>query len=294
MAHSLAFHGTPARILLDKFEVNRRLGAIAIDVPRQVPVTNGTPQEMVGRFGLPIVLKARLGAAGENVRIVQSEAEIGAAIQSLADRGGELFYQEYIAGDRVSYNAVAGPDGPLLEHGFISIETQYPMGPSALVRCQDDPELLRAGRAAAALFGCQGFVSFGFIRDAQGRLFHLDANIRPWGSLLAPLCEGIDFATAYTDLLRTRSLSPVKNLAVLPGTLVRAKTAPAFLRGLTALWQVYAPRLSFRYAALISILALVSGLARSARRAGRLLRERRAFALESLTKAGIKKRKSTA
>lgn len=266
-ARSLAFRDTPADILLDKFEVNRRLAAIGVGVPRQVPVGETSPAMAIAEFGLPIVLKARIGAAGMNVRILNSQAEIESALAEWAGEAGSLFYQEYIAGERVSYNAVVGANGPLLEHGFISRIAQYPMGPSAFVRRHDDPALLKAGRAAAQLFGCQGFVSFGFIRAADGGLFHLDPNIRPWGSLLAPLVEGIDFAAAYTTLLREQSLPvPAQDLAVLPGVLLQAATVRAFLAALITLWRVHARRLALRYAALISARAVLTGFARLARR----------------------------
>ena len=270
-AHSLAFAGTPAEILLDKFEVNHRLATIGIGVPRQVPVAGRTPAEIAGEFGLPSVVKAPTGAAGQSVRIAESEAAIASALEELGGESEDLFYQEHIAGERVSYNAVVGEDGPRMEHGFISCEAQYPMGPSAFVRRHDDPDLLKAGRAAARLFGCRGFVSFGFIQAPDGRLYHLDPNIRPWGSLLAPLVEGIDFAAAYTALVNERPL-PAQDLAVLPGVLVHAKTVPTFLAALTMLWRVHGRRLALSYAALMSARATLVGFGRLGRRTSRLLR----------------------
>lgn len=277
-AHSLAFKVTPATDLLDKFEVNRRLATVGINIPRQVCVDELTPGDIAQEFGFPVILKARVGAAGANVRIANSETEIERAIESLGGYSKDVFYQEYIDGNRVFYGAVVGQNGPILEHGFYTCAMQYPLGPSAFVRFHDHADLLEAGRAAIQLFGCRGFVSFGFNRAPDGRIFHLDANIRPWGSLLAPLREGVDFAAAYASLLDDRPWPAsvaisrcAKEFVVLPGMLMNAKTVPAFVQALATLWRVHAWRLTLGYAILISSRAVLTRLQGLTRRIGHLL-----------------------
>ena len=46
-----------------------------------------------------------------------------------------------------------------------------------------------------------GLADIGFIRDAQGELWHVDANCRCWGNMISLLGAGIDYAEAYLGLL---------------------------------------------------------------------------------------------
>jgi hypothetical protein len=145
------------------------------------------------------VLKHPTGTAGEQVRVAHDRSEVETHLRELGGDGAPLFYQEHVPGRVVIYGAVIGADA-MIEHGFRVERAQYERGPAAEVTIYDSPELLAAGRKASALFGSRGFVSFGFIEAADGRLLHIDANIRPWGLIAAPLRVGIDFGAAYSAL----------------------------------------------------------------------------------------------
>src|SRR5262249_2854124 len=93
--------------------------------------------------------------------------------------------------------AIAGPAGPWFEHGFRIERAQWVRGPAALATLHDTPALLAAGQRALEVLRPQGFASFGFIETEDGRLLHIDANIRPWGMIAVGLPLGIDFAGAY-------------------------------------------------------------------------------------------------
>jgi hypothetical protein len=105
----------------------------------------------------------------------------------------------------VMYDSVSGPDGPVLELGLKVGSAQWDYGPSATVERFDDPALLAAGRLAVRTLGCRGFADIGFIRDAAGQLWHVDANCRPWGNMISLLPWGIDFIEAYIHLVRPES-----------------------------------------------------------------------------------------
>jgi hypothetical protein len=102
----------------------------------------------------------------------------------------------------VMYACVRGPAGPLLEQGLEVLAAQRPLGPSASVRLVDDPALLSAGRSVAQVLGCRGFADIGFLRDANGDLWHVDANCRSWGNMTSLLVADLDFAEAYVALLK--------------------------------------------------------------------------------------------
>jgi len=166
------------------------------------------------------------------VRIAASVGEIERAVEELGGKDpSTVFYQKHIDGELVMVGVVAGPEGPLLEHGFEISASRSPLGPSARLRLHDDPALLMAGRLVAVAIGCLGLADIGFIRDAQGELWHVDANCRCWGNMISLLGAGIDYAEAYLGLLlggasRRRAppeVAPARGeIAVLPFMLYEA------------------------------------------------------------------------
>jgi D-alanine-D-alanine ligase len=208
-ARALAFSGQSPDRLLDKFEVNVLMAQAGLPVPPQIAATAMTASAAAAVLGLPIAVKARLGLGGDGVVIARSIEAMERARQRLDPAGdGGLFYQAYVAGVSVGYGCVQGPDGPLLEHGFRVERRQWDLGPSAEVSIDDDPRLREAGRRAVAALGCRGFAQIDFIRDAEGKLWPLDANLRPWGNVLSMLCLDIDFVDAYAALLSGRPCPP--------------------------------------------------------------------------------------
>jgi len=207
IANSRAFRSSLAAALLNKFEVNEALAAAGVPVPMQIS-GQCPPSEAVGRLGLPLILKNPTGAAGYGVRIVRTLAELGPALASLRHLGQEPFYQQYVEGNVVMFCAVLGKGGePLIEHGFRVEQMQSHLGPSAAVSLYDRKELIDLGRRAAALFQSEGFAEFDFLETPDGRLLHIDANLRVWGNIASPLKLGINYVDAYVALLRRKTLA---------------------------------------------------------------------------------------
>lgn len=211
---SLAFAEHPARALLDKFEVNARLAAAGVPVPAQCPANALSPPQAVQAFGLPLVVKARVGLGGDGVRIARSLAEVERALQDLChgDLGGG-FFQSYVEGKAVGYACVRGADGPLLDFGYRVDATQWPLGPSAKVAVDGDASLEAVGRRVVEALACRGFAQIDMIRDAAGQVWPIDANLRPSGNILSFLCLNLDFAEAYASLLLGPARRPAQPAA---------------------------------------------------------------------------------
>jgi hypothetical protein len=278
-SRALAFHGTPPQTLLDKFAVNEALKAVGVATPRQIRVRGATPAQAAARLGLPLWIKHPVGASGERVRGARSLADIARGLHDLGE-DEDLFYQEHVPGKVVVYGAVVGAGGPIMEHGFRIERAQREGGPAAEATLYDEPALLAAGRRATALFGPRGFVSFGFVEAPDGRMLHIDANIRPWGMISAPLSLGLDFARAYADFvldrpptLRAPRTAPPRPLPIFPHRVLapaRAGNARAAISGAGALMKTFAGRLGLSYCGYV--------LARAPLLAVRGMRERRAGA----------------
>jgi hypothetical protein len=288
-SRALAFHGTPPQTLLDKFAVNEALKAVGVATPRQLRVRGVTPAQAAARLGLPLWIKHPVGASGERVRGARSLADIARGLHDLGEDEA-LFYQEHVPGKVVVYGAVVGADGPIMEHGFRIERAQREGGPAAEATLYDEPALLAAGRRATSLFGPRGFVSFGFVEAPDGRMLHIDANIRPWGMIAAPLGLGLDFARAYADLLlggppkagaRPTAAAP-RPLPIFPHRVLApalAGDARATLSGAGALVKTFAGRLGLPYCGYV--------LARAPLLAVRGMRERRAAAAKTPAMAHV-------
>lgn len=297
-ARGLGFHGTPATTLLDKFKVNEALARAGVATPRQLSADEVSPAEAVRLLGLPLVLKNPIGTSGEQVRVAHDLSQVEAFSQELRRDGAPLFYQERVPGRVVIYGAVIGADGAAIDHGFRTVRTQYENGPAAEMALHDTPELLAAGRKTSALFGSRGFVCFQFVEAADGRLLHIDANIRPWGMIAAPLCLGIDFGEAYAAFAfetaprvrSTRKRTPT-SLPVFPHRVfVAAETWRAWdgVTGTIGLVRTCAGSLGLPYCAYIlarSLLIVARGL-----RADRRARRRAARASGAASSAGAPSR----
>jgi hypothetical protein len=200
---SLAFMKHPPSQLLDKFEVNARLEAAGVRVPLQCPADQMTPQQAVRAFGLPLVVKARIGLGGDGVRIAQSLADVESALRDLCE--GDLhrcFFQTYVEGAAVGYACVRGPEGPLLDFGYRVDATQWSLGPSARVAMDGDASMVAIGRRVLEAIGSLGFAQIDMIRDAAGQIWPIDANLRPSGNIMSFVCLNVDFADAYLCLLQ--------------------------------------------------------------------------------------------
>ncbi|HKT52923.1 MAG TPA: hypothetical protein VJP88_00610, partial [Caulobacteraceae bacterium] len=103
----LAYRRFPPLRLIDKFEVNAILERAGVLTPPQMRASDISAKEAVARFGLPLVVKAAIGAAGQGVRIGDSLEEVERALEDLhAKSRGGAFYQKYIDGHMVMYGAV--------------------------------------------------------------------------------------------------------------------------------------------------------------------------------------------
>jgi hypothetical protein len=199
---ALAHRATPPAVLLDKFEVGRRLRDAGFATPRQAAAEALSPCAAAHALGLPLLVKDRIAAGGDGVRLATSLPAIERALEELGGDCSRLFYEEYVEGDVLLYASVTGREGLLVGQGFRVERVQYPLGPASVLSLVDDADLMAAGARAAELFGHWGFADLGFIRGRNdGRLYLFDANFRFSGYMCAPLEVGLDMIAAYAAMI---------------------------------------------------------------------------------------------
>lgn len=193
-------NAAPAEIF-DKFALNERLAEAGVLVPHQVPADEIDAGRAARTLGLPLLVKRRVAEGGRGVHIADTPAEAEALLEAWRTPRAEAFFQRHIPGELVMYGALFDDAGPVLERCFRATQLQDARGPSARIAVAADPDVARAGRQIAQLLGLRGLAQFDFIRDVDGRLWHIDANARCWGSMLAANARCADFISAYERLL---------------------------------------------------------------------------------------------
>lgn len=185
----------------------------------EVPVTpgarisaNDTAKKLIGRFGLPLVIKSRQSYwidrldVMDKASIVESELELEAVLQALTNPSRHLA-EGFFSGVGVGVSVLA-------QHGRILHVFQHRRlregraGPSSYrISERVNEELYRACEKICGHTKLTGVCMFEFRYNLETRKWVLiETNARFWGSLPLPLSLGLDFPRLLYDLLvhRTR------------------------------------------------------------------------------------------
>jgi protein-tyrosine-phosphatase/predicted ATP-grasp superfamily ATP-dependent carboligase len=105
--------------------------------------------------------------------------------------------QAIVPGRGVSACLLVDHGRPLLEFGHRRLhEVPWTGGVSSLRRSSDDAQVAEAGRRMMAHASYEGLAMVEFRQSADGTLYFLEVNGRPWGSMALALHAGVDFPLA--------------------------------------------------------------------------------------------------
>lgn len=189
----------------DKLAASRRFAAAGIPVPAVVPVSS--PEDGAAVDGLagmewPRVVKAGLGAGGDGVRVAFEPTEYGEAVRELAQLDGSLFVEQFIEGRNICYCVAYDPEHVYQEGVYVSQRLDdSSTAPSRALESIHHEAALRLGRAVLGVIGGRGLANIEMIEDHQGRLFVIDLNTRPWGSIELLRGSGTAFDEGYLAAL---------------------------------------------------------------------------------------------
>ena len=148
-------------------------------------------EEVAGRFGYPVLLKAAAGGGGKGMRVVHKQDELASALASAQREARNAFgddavyVEKYIVGPRhVEIQVLGDHHGTMLHLGEreCSVQRRHQKmieeAPSVAV----SPELrARMGAAAVAAARAAGYTNAGtceFLLDADGSFYFLEMNTR--------------------------------------------------------------------------------------------------------------------
>ncbi len=194
-----------------KFFEDNDLGAPTTSIPEsQVDV-----QEWTG--GYPAVLKPRRGKGGRGQHKVANVDEAVTKWAELEAKPGEYMMQAWIEGpveNLFTVGLLADKDSRLLTlfsaQRLAVVQTpNVPEGPTAFVRSQRIPDLLKVAEEFVQIIGWRGLAELEFkLDDRDGKYKILEINPRIWAWVQLPVSCGVDFPYLYYQAAQGYSPAP--------------------------------------------------------------------------------------
>ena len=195
--------------LYDKDRTRRLAGGLGIPVaPGAVLRSEDAAEDLVTRFGLPLVIKPRqsfwidrLETWGK-VHIIESRQDLSQQLDALVDHSRYLVEGFFSGGVGVGVSVLA-KEGRILQC-FQHRRLREGRGTSSSYRISEPvrEELLKACERLCGATELTGVCMFEFRCDPQdGSWILLETNARLWGSLPLPLSLGVNFPLYLHDLL---------------------------------------------------------------------------------------------
>ncbi|HEX7840762.1 MAG TPA: ATP-grasp domain-containing protein [Kofleriaceae bacterium] len=205
------------RLLRDKHLLIEHMASCGVAVPNQRRLGAALDATALAReLGLPLVVKAATGAGGRCVRIVETTAQLAAAMRRARLLGGDWAAQELVAGPTCLFGGVFHRGRPLRIYAAEKLEQHPPRtGPAIRLRSDGDPALVEIGLRVVRELRWTGFASVDFVRRRRGSYVFLEVNPRPWGSIAGVRSAGVDLFSPFAELLAGGM--PASDLAFMPG-----------------------------------------------------------------------------
>ena len=181
--------------LIDKWRAKQLCIDLGIPVPRGWQVCESNE--------FPIVVKARVGSGGSEVRIAHDHDELARYWAELTDdEGGTPFLEAFHLMSTIRFGGVA-KDGQLLVGSAYEVipEAHLPLGPPRAARAIDEPQIVADVRKLVSATNYTGFISLDYVGDADGPALANDINPRAFASWPALQRAGVDILGAYVHSL---------------------------------------------------------------------------------------------
>lgn len=184
--------------------------------PSRVVRTKEEAEQALRAVGVPAMLKVDRSFAGMGVALVESEADVPRAWDTLrAD--GEVVVQAFVRGALGNTAVLYSHGAPVAWMSAMKARTwPGPFGPSCARQFVDRDDLTPMIARFGAETRYDGFVAFDWIVDAQDRAWILEVNARPVPALHMGVHANVDFAKAVARWLSHDArcvLAPLRSIA---------------------------------------------------------------------------------
>jgi acetyl-CoA carboxylase, biotin carboxylase subunit len=182
------------RLMGDKVEARRAMKAAGLPITpgSSEPITSEEEAIKIAReIGFPIIVKAAAGGGGRGMRVVRSENELGAALESAsteaaaAFKDGSVFIERFIEKPRhIEIQVLADEYGDCIHLGEreCSIQRRHQKlleeAPSTVLTPQLRSEMGEAAVTACKQIGYSSAGTFEFLLDQDNRYYFMEMNTR--------------------------------------------------------------------------------------------------------------------
>ena len=199
------------RLLADRRTIYPFAASIGIPVPRMFSISGPEDLDPIARdLGWPLVLRGTQGLGGQQVRIVRNAEALRESYDQLCERSPELpFAQAFITGARTAVGSLLEHGNPLRLFAQVALETYPgPTGPPIRVRSTSNVILIDYAKRLFAALRWYGLAQAEFMRDQDGRLYFLEVNPRPWGSIICAEACRVSMFRSFVHLLKGVTVEP--------------------------------------------------------------------------------------
>jgi D-alanine-D-alanine ligase len=204
---------------MDKSRAGKVMAAIGLHVPEfeeleaKEGIAHDVVERVVGRFGLPLVIKPVREGSTIGLTIAKDEDAVASGLVLAGRYDRRILVQRFAAGTEVTIGVLATPELQVLptleivsENATYDYDAKYTAGKSHHIIPARIPEAARdaASDAAARAFtelGCSGMARVDIIVDAGGTPWILEVNTVPGLTALSLLPDAARAAgIAFEDL----------------------------------------------------------------------------------------------
>jgi D-alanine-D-alanine ligase len=178
-------------LCIDKSRVNRLLAAEGLAVPEFEEVEEDDAEALVGRLGLPLVLKPVSEGSTIGLTIARDEDEVASGLVLARRYDNRVIAQRFVSGTEVTVGVLATPELQVLptleityDNETYDYDAKYTAGRSHHIIPARITESVQVAVAEAAgrafqLLGCEGMGRVDFIVDGAGTPWLLEVNTVP-------------------------------------------------------------------------------------------------------------------
>jgi predicted ATP-grasp superfamily ATP-dependent carboligase len=222
--------GANAELALNKglqVELARECG---FNVPESAVIHTGADAaSFAAAHGLPIILKSSLCVHIRDSRrhrsptwICANERELDRAVASWGQRA-PLLAQRYIVGTGEGVFGLGAIDGVRgwSAHRRLRMMNPEGSGSSACVSADVPTELKRNVSAFVQRTGWRGLFMIELLRDTSGKIWFVELNGRPWGSMALARRQGLEYPAWHLNLALDERSDAGRSTTSMPGFVCR-------------------------------------------------------------------------
>lgn len=197
------FGPNQAALLRNKVAMSAFVSGLGVPVPETRALDEaGDLEDAAAELGLPVVVRVVTSTAGSGVAIARDLEQLRRAVTRLGAHGERPYLQRFATGAPIISAGLFHDGRPLRYYAGEKLEI-FPrdVGPATIMRSLSDAVLQDHTTRIFRELHWTGFGQIDWVRGANGTIYFLELNPRPWGAMAAGARAGVDLFSPFGTLL---------------------------------------------------------------------------------------------